>query len=88
MRAEYLPGFVKDSKALNGSPAYTRIHRFAFNDIERLTSLEQISGLKRLRGYSNACRVRVGDYRIGFFVDKQITFARVLHRKDIYRFFP
>ncbi|MCC5620529.1 type II toxin-antitoxin system RelE/ParE family toxin [Nostoc sp. CHAB 5715] len=33
--------------------------------------------------------MRVGDYRIGFTVaGDTITFVRVLHRKDIYRYFP
>lgn len=34
-------------------------------------------------------RIRVGDYRIGFMLDNDIlVFMRVLHRKDIYRYFP
>lgn len=89
MKAEYLPGFVKDLKALRGSPAYVRIRRLAFDDIGRFESLEQIPTLKKLRGFRNAYRTRIGDYRIGFFFDGQtVIFARVLHRKDIYRFFP
>jgi mRNA-degrading endonuclease RelE of RelBE toxin-antitoxin system len=89
LKAEYLPGFVKDLKALRGSSAYTRIRRFAFNDIEGFESLEQIPALKRLRGFKSAYRARIGDYRVGFFFDGQtVIFARVLHRKDIYRFFP
>jgi len=37
----------------------------------------------------NAYRARIGDYRIGFFFAGQtVIFARVLHRKDTYRFFP
>ncbi|MFM6062867.1 MAG: type II toxin-antitoxin system RelE family toxin, partial [Microcystis panniformis] len=31
----------------------------------------------------------IGDYRIGFFVEEDtITFARVLHRREFYRYFP
>ncbi|MEG3988445.1 type II toxin-antitoxin system RelE/ParE family toxin [Microcoleus sp. S28C3] len=45
--------------------------------------------LKKLKGEDNAYRFRVGDYRIGFYFDGEtVTFARVLHRKDIYRYFP
>ncbi|HAO10876.1 MAG TPA: plasmid stabilization protein, partial [Planktothrix sp. UBA8407] len=44
---------------------------------------------KKLKGDDNAYRLRVGDYRIGFYFDGEtVTFARVLHRKDIYRYFP
>ena len=89
MKAEYLPGFVKDLQALRGVAAYNKVRRLAFDDIEGLSSLNEIPGLKRLRGFRNAYRIRVGDYRIGIISDgKTVTFARVLNRKDIYRFFP
>jgi mRNA-degrading endonuclease RelE of RelBE toxin-antitoxin system len=35
--------------------------------------------------------VRVGNYRIGLYIDlidEVVEFRRVLHRKDIYRRFP
>ncbi|MEH1829111.1 MAG: type II toxin-antitoxin system RelE/ParE family toxin [Nostoc sp.] len=44
--------------------------------------------LKKLQGYENAYRIRVGDYRIGIIFDGEtVLFQRVLHRKDIYRYF-
>lgn len=80
---------MKDLKALRGTPAYVRIRKLAFEDVERWTDLTKVPGLKRLHGHNNAYRIRIGDYRIGFLFDGQtITFARALHRKDIYRFFP
>lgn len=69
--------------------AFIRIQKLAFEDAEQWASLDGIAGLKRLRGSSGAYRIWVGDYRVGFFCDGQkITFARALHRKEIYRFFP
>jgi mRNA interferase RelE/StbE len=36
-----------------------------------------------------AYRIKIGDYRIGFyFVNHEIELMRILHRKDIYKFFP
>ncbi|MGK7945796.1 MAG: type II toxin-antitoxin system RelE/ParE family toxin, partial [Microcystaceae cyanobacterium] len=33
--------------------------------------------------------IRVGNYRIGFFGENDtITFVRVLHRREFYRYFP
>jgi mRNA interferase RelE/StbE len=33
--------------------------------------------------------IRVGDYRIGVVLeDGVVTFVRVLHRRDVYRYFP
>jgi mRNA interferase RelE/StbE len=89
LKADYLPSFIKDLKALRGAAAFSKIQKLAFEEVARWDGLEEIAGVKRLRGYSNAYRIRVGDYRIGFFSDGQkVTFARVLHRKEIYRFFP
>ena len=48
-----------------------------------------IVNLKKLKGFKTAYRIRIGDYRIGVFIDGDIVeFARVVHRKDIYRLFP
>lgn len=54
-----------------------------------MDNFNDLVGIKRLKSNSNAYRIRVGDYRIGFFCDGEIiTFARVLHRREIYRYFP
>jgi mRNA-degrading endonuclease RelE of RelBE toxin-antitoxin system len=37
----------------------------------------------------NAYRIRIGDYRVGFYLIKdEIIFSRVLNRKEMYRYFP
>ena len=44
-------------------------------------------GCKKLRGYKDQWRIRVGDYRIVYYVDdaKELgTIVRVAHRKDVY----
>ena len=46
------------------------------------------SGVKKLVGYENEWRLRVGDYRILYIVDDgahQIAVARVAHRREAYR---
>lgn len=46
---------------------------------------------QKLSGYQSFYKIRVGDYRIGLFIDTQtniVEFQRVLHRRDIYRKFP
>lgn len=50
---------------------------------------EDIPGVKKLTGYEDAFRIRLGNYRIGVFVEGNVVqFARVAHRKDIYKVFP
>ena len=89
MKTNYLPTFIKDIKALKSTPFYITIKNLVFNDIFAIQHLSEISNLKKLKGEYNAYRIRVGDYRIGFFYqDDTITFVRVLHRREFYRYFP
>lgn len=45
--------------------------------------------LKKLSGFKNAYRIKIGDYRIGVHIEQQtIYFAEIAHRKDIYNMFP
>lgn len=89
MNTQYLPSFLKDLKALKSTPAYDSIRMLAFETIPNCPSLEEVRNLTKLIGYETAYRIRLGDYRIGLFVESDtITFARVLHRKEIYRYFP
>jgi mRNA interferase RelE/StbE len=61
----------------------------AITNVENSTSRSQIKGLKKLKGYKNAFRIKIGDYRIGIFIERNnVEFARVIHRKDIYKVFP
>ena len=51
--------------------------------------MADIPNLKKLKGFEDAYRIRISDYRIGLFIiDNTTVFARFLHRKDIYKFFP
>lgn len=46
---------------------------------------------EKLRGSKNHYKIKVGEYRIGIKINREekiIEFRRVLHRKDIYRYFP
>ncbi|WP_199250185.1 type II toxin-antitoxin system RelE/ParE family toxin [[Phormidium] sp. ETS-05] len=57
--------------------------------VEQAEQLSEISNLKKLKGSTDYYRMRVGDYRIGIKVnDGVVSFVRILHRKEIYRYFP
>jgi mRNA interferase RelE/StbE len=89
VNTSYLPSFIRDLKALKKTQIYTTIKQIAFAEIPACPSIEQISNLKKLKGSAQAYRIRVGDYRIGvFIVEDTVTFARVQHRRDLYRYFP
>ena len=57
--------------------------------MESESELNNIPNLKKLVGHKSAYRVRLGDYRVGFFYEsRKVIFARIVHRKDIYKVFP
>ncbi len=89
MNCEYMPSFIKDLKVLKSTPVFESVKSLVFDEIPNYSSLDEISNLKKLKDSDSAYRLRVGDYRIGLtVVGDTITCVRVLHRKDIYRYFP
>jgi mRNA interferase RelE/StbE len=89
VKTQYLPSFIKDLKKLKKTPVYSQIRSTALETIPQCQKLTEISNLKKIKGAKNAYRIRVGDYRIGVFIENEtVTFSRVLHRKEVYRYFP
>ncbi|MCB1021231.1 MAG: type II toxin-antitoxin system RelE/ParE family toxin [Bryobacterales bacterium] len=55
--------------------------------IQSLAADPRPSGCKKLRGFKNLYRLRVGDYRVVYSVDdaeREIVVARVAHRSVAY----
>jgi mRNA interferase RelE/StbE len=89
VKTEYLPSFIKDLKKLKKIPDYSQIRLTAFESIPECHNITEINNLKKIKGTKNAYRIRVGDYRLGVFIQNEtITFSRVLHRREVYRYFP
>ncbi len=88
MNVEFLKHFSKDLDNLVGAAIKRQVAEL-IEDFESFDSLPKMANLKKLKGHRNAYRVRLGDYRLGFFLDgNTVTFARLLHRKEIYKQFP
>jgi mRNA interferase RelE/StbE len=89
MKTLYQPSFIKDLKALKSTSVFRQINKLVFEDIPNYQTLDDISNLKKLKDEDSAYRIRIGDYRIGVISDGDtIIFERVLHRREIYRYFP
>jgi mRNA interferase RelE/StbE len=89
VNTQYLPSFIKDLKALKSTPVFASIQALVFEEIPNISKFEDIANLKKLKGYENSYRIRLGDYRIGVVFDGEtVTFYRVIHRKEFYRYFP
>jgi len=66
-----------------------KVEKLLFEEVESYISLEQIPNFKKLKGYQNYYKIRFGDYRAGLkFENNTLFFERILHRKDIYKFYP
>ena len=88
MEVEFLSSFSKDLSKLS-SPSIRKSVKNLIIKIENAKVLTEIPNVKKLTGYQTAYRIRLGDYRVGFFFEKNIIqLARIVHRKDIYKVFP
>jgi mRNA interferase RelE/StbE len=56
---------------------------------ESAQSMKELSNIKKLSGYDEHFRQRIGDYRIGLKLESDtLWFAAIAHRKEIYSLFP
>lgn len=66
-----------------------KVEKLLFEEVENYKSLAQIPNFKKLKGYRNFYKIRFGDYRAGLrFENNTLYFERILHRKEIYKFYP
>ncbi|HEY9628878.1 MAG TPA: type II toxin-antitoxin system RelE/ParE family toxin [Coleofasciculaceae cyanobacterium] len=88
MKVEFRKSFEKDLRKLRDASLLQRI-KAAIEEVESAESLETVSNLSKLKAEGNHYRIKIGDYRIGIAVQSNsVDFIRVLHRKEIYRYFP
>jgi mRNA interferase RelE/StbE len=88
MKVEFLSKFNKDLEKLNVIHAKNAALK-AISVVEKAKQLSDIPNIKKLSGHKCAYRIKLGDYRIGLFIEGDVAeFARIHHRKDIYTFFP
>jgi mRNA interferase RelE/StbE len=55
--------------------------------IERLAVDPRPAGCRKLRGYKDLWRIRVGDYRVVYIIEddnKTVTVTRIAHRREVY----
>ena len=88
MKVEFLKQISRDLDRVTSKSVKQSVIRI-IEQIEKVDSLDKIPNTKKLKGHKSAYRIRVGDYRLGFFFENStILLARFLHRKDIYKIFP
>ena len=86
MHCKFHKQFLKDIDKLDNE---TKIRLASF--LEKIQNSAKFHDLpaKKINGYKDFWRFRLGNYRIGIsFDNKTVVFRRILHRKDIYKRFP
>ncbi|RDB02649.1 type II toxin-antitoxin system RelE family toxin [Runella aurantiaca] len=87
MKYDYENAYLRDAQKL--PEALRLLLQEVVLSVREAKTLQNIPNLKKLSGYKNAYRIRIGDYRIGLYFEGDVlVFARILPRKEIYRFFP
>jgi len=88
MKTAFKASFLKAIKKIDSNQLKADIANAILN-VESAESLIQISQLKKLKGYKQYYRIRIGDYRIGIKIEGDtVFFVEIDHRSNIYRIFP
>ncbi len=89
MNVRFSKQFEKQIDRLNSSKQKAAIAE-AVHQMSSAKTLSEVPNIKKMKGHGSAYRMRVGDFRIGFFSESndEVLVSTVLHRKDIYKKFP
>ncbi|HIP73221.1 MAG TPA: type II toxin-antitoxin system RelE/ParE family toxin [Anaerolineae bacterium] len=88
MKIFFESSFGKDLKSIKNKELYRRVENL-IAEVKTANELSEIRQLKKMRGYTTFYRIRLGNYRIGIeALGNEIVFVRILHRRDIYKYFP
>ena len=88
MQCFYKKTFLKDLIKVDKRDR-KKIENSVFVDIPKLNDIFSTQYIKKMKGYKDYYRIRIGNYRIGCKIaGKEIIFYRVKSRADIYRVFP
>ena len=88
MNVLYEKSFLKDLKKRKDSILKKKVE-LIITEIKKAEDRSELSNIEKLKGYSSAYKIRIGDYRMGLFIENDtIIFSRLLHRREIYKKFP
>lgn len=85
MEVKFSRPFEKDLNSITEKQVVLKVDEI-IRELRRSNSLQNIAGVKKLKGYKNSYRIRIGDYRLGLKIEGRIIWlARLMRRKEIYR---
>lgn len=89
MEIIYSKKITKDVKGIKDKNLIQKI-TIVIHELKKVDKVSQIKNLKKMKGKTNnAYRIRIGEYRLGFFEENgSLVLARLVKRNDIYKVFP
>lgn len=91
MKVSYRKDALKDIRKVKDGNLTKKIKNALkrLNQYENVHQMIQDAKCKKMQGSDNAFRIRIGDYRVGFYAtDEKIIVHRILNRQDMYNKFP
>ena len=80
--------FAKDLETIRDVRLLRRVEK-VIRALEHANSLAEVPQIKRLHGHLHFFRIRIRDFRLGLHVEgNRVDCVRILHRREIYRYFP
>ena len=87
MRLSITKRFQKDLKNIDQSIKTDVLS--ILKNMESAHDFSQLRNLKKIKGQKHHYRIRIGNYRLGFrVIGNDLKLERLMHRRDIYKYFP
>lgn len=88
MKVLFERSFLSDVRAVTDKPALKKLSGIIAM-LKSTGSLSGVPNVKKLKGHDSAYRIKVGSFRLGFFLEDGILIlVKFQDRKDIYKRFP
>lgn len=88
MIVEYSKQSLKDLSVIP-SKSRIQIEKFVFEELPACANITESKKIESMKGYSTFFKIRFGNYRVGVQKEgNRFIVKRILHRKEIYRYFP
>ncbi len=88
MNVQFKKSFLKEIKKITNKKLKDLIYDCIIN-VETAETSRSIKNLKKLVGFNDYYRIKIGDYRIGLqIINNDVYFVVFEHRKEIYKSFP
>jgi len=89
VNVQFEASFEKDLRRVKNHKKLLEQVRLTIEQMKAAPDPTAVAKLTRLKGYDSFYRIRLGNYRIGLEITGETAiFVRILHRRDIYRYFP